>query len=140
MLNCVLQEAGPIQVLLVPASRPSQTSLGCRAKLPRRTASLTRHKIQDVPHPTAAAATKISTFCAKKRQKYGLLLFHVVKMCFCVKRGSRVLAARSRRKLEQMELMLLTHSPDYRLELHSPSGRVRLITMSHWFRSTFRPE
>ncbi|XP_041634817.1 active breakpoint cluster region-related protein isoform X1 [Cheilinus undulatus] len=31
--------------------------------------------------------------------------------------------ARSRRKLEQMELTLLTHSPVYRLELHSPSGK-----------------
>lgn len=38
-------------------------------------------------------------------------------------RGSRVFAARSRRKLEQVQLMLFTHSAQYRLELHSPSGR-----------------
>lgn len=47
-------------------------------------------------------------------------------MCLCVKKGYRGLhlAARSRKKLEQMELMLLTHSPHYRLELHSPSDKV----------------
>ncbi|XP_035004267.2 active breakpoint cluster region-related protein isoform X3 [Hippoglossus stenolepis] len=39
--------------------------------------------------------------------------------------GSRGLmaAARTRKKLEQTELMLLTQSPLYRLELHSPSGK-----------------
>ncbi|XP_067380412.1 active breakpoint cluster region-related protein isoform X2 [Channa argus] len=45
---------------------------------------------------------------------------------------SRVLAmaARSRKKLEQMELMLLTHSPIYRLELHSPSGKSHTLLLS----------
>lgn len=53
-----------------------------------------------------------------------------IKMCLCVKKGSRgmILAARSRKKLEQMELMLLIHSPVYRLELHSPSGKVHTQT------------
>nr|XP_019950927.1 PREDICTED: active breakpoint cluster region-related protein-like isoform X2 [Paralichthys olivaceus] len=39
--------------------------------------------------------------------------------------GSRglMVAARTRRKLEQTELMLFTQSPFYRLELHSPSGK-----------------
>ena len=47
-------------------------------------------------------------------------------MYLCVKKGSRgwVAAARSRKKLEQMELMLLIYSSVYRLELHSPSGKV----------------
>ncbi|XP_071315581.1 active breakpoint cluster region-related protein isoform X2 [Trachinotus anak] len=46
--------------------------------------------------------------------------------------GSRgvLLAARSRKKLEQMELMLLTHSPVYRLELHSPSGKSHTLLLS----------
>ncbi|XP_070711068.1 active breakpoint cluster region-related protein [Pempheris klunzingeri] len=39
------------------------------------------------------------------------------------------LAARSRKKLEQMELMLLTHSPVYRLELHSPSGKSHALLL-----------
>ncbi|PWA28864.1 hypothetical protein CCH79_00012933, partial [Gambusia affinis] len=40
-------------------------------------------------------------------------------------KGARglTLTARSRKKLEQMELLLLTHSPVYRLDLHSPSGK-----------------
>ncbi|XP_020484909.2 active breakpoint cluster region-related protein [Labrus bergylta] len=38
------------------------------------------------------------------------------------------LSSRDRKKLEQMELMLLTLSPVYRLDLHSPSGK------SHTFR------
>lgn len=41
-----------------------------------------------------------------------------------MKKTSRSLAARSQKKLEQMELMLLTHLIAYRLELHSPSGKV----------------
>ncbi|XP_071315580.1 active breakpoint cluster region-related protein isoform X1 [Trachinotus anak] len=47
-------------------------------------------------------------------------------------KGSRgvLLAARSRKKLEQMELMLLTHSPVYRLELHSPSGKSHTLLLS----------
>ncbi|KAM3590067.1 uncharacterized protein V6R79_003178 [Siganus canaliculatus] len=48
------------------------------------------------------------------------------------KAGSRagVLAARSRKKLEQMELMLLTHSPGYRMELHSPSVKSHTLLFS----------
>lgn len=38
------------------------------------------------------------------------------------------MAARTRKKLEQMELMLLTHFPSYRLELHSPSDKVKSHT------------
>lgn len=45
-------------------------------------------------------------------------------------RGSRGFAARSRKKLEQMELMLLTHSPVYTLELHSPSGKSHTLLFS----------
>ncbi|XP_039996245.1 active breakpoint cluster region-related protein isoform X3 [Xiphias gladius] len=47
-------------------------------------------------------------------------------------KGSRgmILAARSRKKLEQMELMLLIHSPVYRLELHSPSGKSHALLLS----------
>ncbi|XP_068569434.1 active breakpoint cluster region-related protein isoform X2 [Cebidichthys violaceus] len=41
-----------------------------------------------------------------------------------------VFAARSRKKLEQMELMLLTHSPVYTLELHSPSGKSHTLLLS----------
>ncbi|XP_038588586.1 active breakpoint cluster region-related protein isoform X2 [Micropterus salmoides] len=46
--------------------------------------------------------------------------------------GSRLMAlsARSRKKLEQLELMLLTHSPVYRLELHSPSGKSHTLLLS----------
>lgn len=46
---------------------------------------------------------------------------------FLVKKGARGLTwtARNRKKLEQMELLLLTHSPVYRLDLHSPSGKVQ---------------
>uniref|UniRef100_A0AAQ4QY75 Si:dkey-33c9.6 n=1 Tax=Gasterosteus aculeatus aculeatus TaxID=481459 RepID=A0AAQ4QY75_GASAC len=39
-------------------------------------------------------------------------------------------AARSRKKLEQMELMLLTHSPVHKLELHSPSGKSHTLLLS----------
>nr|XP_046237451.1 active breakpoint cluster region-related protein isoform X2 [Scatophagus argus] len=48
------------------------------------------------------------------------------------KARSRAMAwvARSRKKLEQMELMLLTHSPVYRLELHSPSGKSHTLLLS----------
>ncbi|XP_059211105.1 active breakpoint cluster region-related protein [Centropristis striata] len=47
-------------------------------------------------------------------------------------KGSRALAlaARSRKKLEQMELLLLTHSPVYTLELHSPSGKSHTLLFS----------
>ncbi|XP_035507224.2 breakpoint cluster region protein isoform X3 [Scophthalmus maximus] len=38
--------------------------------------------------------------------------------------------ARSRKKLEQMELMLLTLSPSYRLELHSPSCKSHTLLFS----------
>ncbi|XP_008299381.1 breakpoint cluster region protein [Stegastes partitus] len=50
-------------------------------------------------------------------------------------KGSRGLAvpARSRKKLEQMELMLLTHSPLYRLELHSLSGKSHTLLFSSLF-------
>ncbi|KAM3857431.1 active breakpoint cluster region-related protein [Diretmus argenteus] len=40
------------------------------------------------------------------------------------------LAVRSRKKLEQMELMLLTHSPVHRLELHSFSGKSHSLLLS----------
>ncbi|XP_034413045.1 active breakpoint cluster region-related protein isoform X2 [Cyclopterus lumpus] len=40
------------------------------------------------------------------------------------------LAARSRKKLEQMELTLFTHSPLYTLELHSPSGKSHTLLLS----------
>ncbi|XP_026174895.1 active breakpoint cluster region-related protein isoform X2 [Mastacembelus armatus] len=40
------------------------------------------------------------------------------------------LAARSKKKLEQMELTLFTHSPLYRLELHSPSGKSHCLLFS----------
>ncbi|KAM9335239.1 active breakpoint cluster region-related protein [Symphorus nematophorus] len=43
------------------------------------------------------------------------------------------LAARTRKKLEQMELLLLTHSPVYRLELHSPSGKSHNLLLSSLF-------
>ncbi|XP_053272508.1 active breakpoint cluster region-related protein isoform X1 [Pleuronectes platessa] len=45
--------------------------------------------------------------------------------------GSRglMVAARTRRKLEQTELMLLTQSPLYRLELHSPSGKSHTLLL-----------
>uniref|UniRef100_A0A3P9D496 Si:dkey-33c9.6 n=1 Tax=Maylandia zebra TaxID=106582 RepID=A0A3P9D496_9CICH len=43
---------------------------------------------------------------------------------------SRSLAARSQKKLEQMELMLLTHLIAYRLELHSPSGKSHALLFS----------
>ncbi|XP_074518078.1 active breakpoint cluster region-related protein [Halichoeres trimaculatus] len=38
--------------------------------------------------------------------------------------------ARSRKKLEQMELMLLTLSPVYKLEMHSPSGKSHSLLLS----------
>ncbi|XP_051284797.1 active breakpoint cluster region-related protein isoform X1 [Dicentrarchus labrax] len=40
------------------------------------------------------------------------------------------LAARHRKKLEQMELMLMVHSPVYRLDLHSPSGKTHSFLLS----------
>ncbi|XP_023276579.1 active breakpoint cluster region-related protein-like isoform X3 [Seriola lalandi dorsalis] len=43
------------------------------------------------------------------------------------------LGARSRKKLEQMELLLLTHSPVYRLELHSPSGKNHTLLFSSMY-------
>ncbi|XP_061565520.1 active breakpoint cluster region-related protein isoform X2 [Cololabis saira] len=43
---------------------------------------------------------------------------------------SQTLAGRNRKKLEQMELMLLTHSPVHRLELHSPSGKSQTLLFS----------
>ena len=51
-------------------------------------------------------------------------------MCAKGSRGIN-LAARTRKKLEQMELMLLTHFPSYRLELHSPSDKVKSHTHTH---------
>ncbi|XP_028420234.1 active breakpoint cluster region-related protein isoform X2 [Perca flavescens] len=47
-------------------------------------------------------------------------------------KGSKglALAARSRKKLEQLELMLLTHSPVYTLELHSPSCKSHTLLLS----------
>uniref|UniRef100_H3BYX7 Si:dkey-33c9.6 n=1 Tax=Tetraodon nigroviridis TaxID=99883 RepID=H3BYX7_TETNG len=47
-----------------------------------------------------------------------------------VQKASRILAARGRKKLEQMELMLLTHSPRYRLELHSSTAGTHLLLFS----------
>uniref|UniRef100_A0AAQ4PGT3 Si:dkey-33c9.6 n=1 Tax=Gasterosteus aculeatus aculeatus TaxID=481459 RepID=A0AAQ4PGT3_GASAC len=43
---------------------------------------------------------------------------------------TKIAAARSRKKLEQMELMLLTHSPVHKLELHSPSGKSHTLLLS----------
>lgn len=52
-----------------------------------------------------------------------------------MQKAPRILTARSRKKLEQMELMLLTHSPHYRLELHSSTTgvctRTRARTHTH---------
>ncbi|XP_039677253.1 active breakpoint cluster region-related protein isoform X4 [Perca fluviatilis] len=47
-------------------------------------------------------------------------------------KGSKglALAARSRKKMEQLELMLLTHSPVYTLELHSPSCKSHTLLLS----------
>ncbi|XP_032367236.1 active breakpoint cluster region-related protein isoform X4 [Etheostoma spectabile] len=47
-------------------------------------------------------------------------------------KGSKglALAARNRKKLEQMELMLLTHAPVYTLELHSPSCKSHTLLFS----------
>nr|XP_043877733.1 active breakpoint cluster region-related protein isoform X3 [Solea senegalensis] len=47
-------------------------------------------------------------------------------------RGSRGMSfvARTKKKLEQMDLMLLTYSPLYRLELHSPSGKSHTLLLS----------
>ncbi|XP_014854171.1 PREDICTED: active breakpoint cluster region-related protein-like isoform X2 [Poecilia mexicana] len=47
-------------------------------------------------------------------------------------KGTRGLTwtARNRKKLEQMELLLLTHSPVYRLDLHSPSGKSHTLFFS----------
>ncbi|XP_017281706.1 active breakpoint cluster region-related protein [Kryptolebias marmoratus] len=47
-------------------------------------------------------------------------------------KGTKVmtLAAKNKKKLEQMELMLLTYSPNYRLELHSPSGKSHTLYFS----------
>uniref|UniRef100_A0A3Q3IH88 Uncharacterized protein n=1 Tax=Monopterus albus TaxID=43700 RepID=A0A3Q3IH88_MONAL len=47
-------------------------------------------------------------------------------------KGSRsiIMAARSRKKLDQLELMLFTHSPVYKLELHSPSGKSHSLLFS----------
>lgn len=73
------QEAGPVQVLLVSASRPSQTSLGCRAgTFTRHTPSLTRHENQDVPLPTTAAATQSCMFVWQRRK------YREEKACSCL--------------------------------------------------------
>lgn len=58
---------------------------------------------------------------------------HTKKMCLCVQKGplGMNLGARNRKKLEQMEVMLLTHSPGYRLDLHSPSGKVHIHTHTY---------
>uniref|UniRef100_A0A3P9P7F4 Si:dkey-33c9.6 n=1 Tax=Poecilia reticulata TaxID=8081 RepID=A0A3P9P7F4_POERE len=47
-------------------------------------------------------------------------------------KGARGLTwtARNRKKLEQMELLLLTHSSVYRLDLHSPSGKSHTLFFS----------
>ncbi|XP_007551373.1 active breakpoint cluster region-related protein isoform X3 [Poecilia formosa] len=47
-------------------------------------------------------------------------------------KGTRGLTwtARNRKKLEQMELLLLTHSPVYRLDLHSPSDKSHTLFFS----------
>jgi len=71
--------------------------------------------------------------CVKNAERefvHGCFLWVKYENVFFVKNGSRAmaLAARSRKKLEQMELMLLTHSPVYTLELHSPSGKVHTHT------------
>nr|XP_015802359.2 breakpoint cluster region protein isoform X1 [Nothobranchius furzeri] len=47
-------------------------------------------------------------------------------------RGPRLMAmnARSRKKLEHLELMLYTYAPVYQLELHSPSGKSHTLCFS----------
>ncbi|XP_028998885.1 active breakpoint cluster region-related protein [Betta splendens] len=47
-------------------------------------------------------------------------------------KGSKgaAMAARARKKLEQLELMLFKHSPVHRLELHSPSGKSHSFLLS----------
>ncbi|CAK6952901.1 active breakpoint cluster region-related protein [Scomber scombrus] len=47
-------------------------------------------------------------------------------------KGSKnsTLPTRNKKKLEQLELMLLTHSIDYRLELHSPSAKSQSLLFS----------
>ncbi|KAM9827732.1 active breakpoint cluster region-related protein [Neosynchiropus ocellatus] len=44
--------------------------------------------------------------------------------------ASKCVAARSRKKLEQLELMMFTLSPVHRLELHSPSGKSHTLLLS----------
>lgn len=61
------QEAGPLQVLLVPASGPAQASLGGGTAFARP--PLTRHTIQDVPLPATAEATQSSTLTHKRSKR-----------------------------------------------------------------------
>ncbi|TMS02309.1 Active breakpoint cluster region-related protein [Larimichthys crocea] len=58
-------------------------------------------------------------------------MYHLREQLQQQKTGPRgiVMAAR-RKKLEQMELMLLTHSTVYRLEMHSPSGKSHTLLLS----------
>ncbi|XP_053715474.1 active breakpoint cluster region-related protein isoform X1 [Synchiropus splendidus] len=44
--------------------------------------------------------------------------------------ASKCVAARNRKKLEQLELMMFILSPVHRLELHSPSGKSRTLLLS----------
>ncbi|XP_078132648.1 active breakpoint cluster region-related protein isoform X2 [Sander vitreus] len=63
------------------------------------------------------------------RTKMYLLRQQLQQHAVCGSKGL-ALAARSRKKLEQMELMLLTHSPVYTLELHSPSCKSHTLLLS----------
>ena len=66
------QEAGQLQVLLVPASDPAQASLGGGAAFARP--SLARHSIQDVPPSATAEATQSCRFTQKGEKKGFLFL------------------------------------------------------------------
>ncbi|XP_063756573.1 active breakpoint cluster region-related protein isoform X3 [Eleginops maclovinus] len=57
---------------------------------------------------------------------------HLLRQQLLQHAGSKgmTLASRTRKKLEQLELMLLTHSPVYTLELHSPSCKSHTLLFS----------
>lgn len=68
---------------------------------------------------TPEAQLRLHTIRTKTYQLNKQLQHHV--------KGSK---ARSWKKMEQMELLLLTHDPVYRLELHSPSGKSHTLLSS----------
>lgn len=64
-----------------------------------------------------------------------MFFFVTTDLCLCVCKGTRAISftARNQKKLEQMELMMFILSALYRLELHSPSGKVRTHTKPNMF-------